>query len=110
MESSSLNLEDSELQLMHLKERQVHSKGMTWFKELKSHLETPYKKHLEDIHVTWAQLKKKQDKKATLQDLEGALDLQCMETALRFPLTPSKLVGDDVTVADLKKPMEDSTG
>ncbi|GJX79620.1 hypothetical protein Tco_0327769 [Tanacetum coccineum] len=40
MESSSSNLEESELQLMRLEERQVHSKGMAWFKELKSHLET----------------------------------------------------------------------
>ncbi|GKB29130.1 hypothetical protein Tco_0868531 [Tanacetum coccineum] len=68
-------------------------------------------------HVTWARFRKKQDKNATLQDFYGALDLQFMETASQFPLTSSKLKGDDVTticddvkVADLKKPIEDSAG
>ncbi|GJW81258.1 putative reverse transcriptase domain-containing protein, partial [Tanacetum coccineum] len=43
------------------------------------------------------------------------LDLQCVKTASGFPLTPSKFQGDDVTiicddvkVADLKNPIEDS--
>ncbi|GJY97206.1 hypothetical protein Tco_0514116 [Tanacetum coccineum] len=74
-------------------------------------------KNWKEIHVTWAQLEKKQDKDATLQDFDGALDLQCVETASQFLLTPSKLEGDDVmifcddvTVADLKRPMEDSVG
>ncbi|GJY55085.1 hypothetical protein Tco_0446749 [Tanacetum coccineum] len=74
-------------------------------------------KHWKEIHVTWAQLEKKHDKNATLQDFDGAWDLQCVETASRFLLTPSKLEGDDVTiicddvtVADLKKLIEDSTG
>ncbi|GJT16457.1 hypothetical protein Tco_0875163 [Tanacetum coccineum] len=44
-------------------------------------------KHLEEKHVTWAQFGKKQDKNATLQDFDGALDLQCVETASQFPLT-----------------------
>ncbi|GJX47150.1 hypothetical protein Tco_0272340 [Tanacetum coccineum] len=72
-------------------------------------------KHWKGIHVTWAQLEKKRDKDTTLQDFDGALNLQCMETASRFSLTSSKLEGynvtifsDVVTVADLKKPIEDS--
>ncbi|GJY53270.1 hypothetical protein Tco_0444934 [Tanacetum coccineum] len=80
-------------------------------------VDTAFGKHLEEKHNTWAQFRKKQDKKETLQDFNGALDLQCVKTALQFPLTPSKLEGDDVTiicddvtVADLKKPIEDSAG
>nr|GEV60847.1 hypothetical protein [Tanacetum cinerariifolium] len=75
------------------------------------------RQHLEDIHMNLAQLKKKRDKKATLQEFDGALDLQFVETTSRFPMTSSKLEGDDatiiyddVTIADLKKPMEDSAG
>nr|GEV06398.1 hypothetical protein [Tanacetum cinerariifolium] len=74
-------------------------------------------KNLEEEYVTWAQFEKKHDKDATLQDFDRALDLQCVETASQFPLTSSKLecddvtiIYDDVTVADLKKPIEDSTG
>ncbi|GJY98643.1 hypothetical protein Tco_0516073 [Tanacetum coccineum] len=73
--------------------------------------------HLEEEHVTWAQLEKKQDKNETQQDFDGDLDLLCVETALQFHLTPSKFEGndvtiicDDVTVADLKKAIEDSAG
>ncbi|GJV50409.1 hypothetical protein Tco_1440621 [Tanacetum coccineum] len=80
-------------------------------------LSIPFEKHWKEIHVTWAQLKKKWDKDTTLQDLDGALDLQGMETASRFLSTPSKLEGDDftilsddVTVADLKKIIEDLAG
>ncbi|GJT79679.1 hypothetical protein Tco_1054021 [Tanacetum coccineum] len=69
----------------------------------------------EEIHVTWAQLEKKRDKDTTSQDFDRALDLQFMETASQFLLTPSKLEGDDVAifsdavkVADLKNPIEDS--
>ncbi|GKB19331.1 hypothetical protein Tco_0853254 [Tanacetum coccineum] len=40
MESSSLNSKERELQQMQLEERQLHSKCMAWFKELKIHLET----------------------------------------------------------------------
>ncbi|GJY03534.1 hypothetical protein Tco_0369474 [Tanacetum coccineum] len=40
MESSSSNLEESELQQMQLEERNLHQKCMAWFKELKSHLGT----------------------------------------------------------------------
>ncbi|GKC89049.1 hypothetical protein Tco_1149698 [Tanacetum coccineum] len=76
-----------------------------------------FTKHLEEEHMTWAQFGKKRDKKTTLQDFDEALDLQCVETASKSPLTPSKLEGDDViiicddvTVADLKKPIKDSTG
>ncbi|GKA89245.1 hypothetical protein Tco_0811057 [Tanacetum coccineum] len=72
-------------------------------------------KHFEEKHVTWAQFGKKQDKNATLQDFDEALDLQCVETASKSHLTPSKIKADDVTticddvkVSDLKKPMEDS--
>ncbi|GKB32081.1 hypothetical protein Tco_0871482 [Tanacetum coccineum] len=67
--------------------------------------------------MTWAQFGKKRDKNATLQDFDEALDLQCVVTASQSPLTPSKIEGDDITticddvkVADLKKPMEDSAG
>ncbi|GJU97640.1 hypothetical protein Tco_1326911 [Tanacetum coccineum] len=74
-------------------------------------------KHLEENHITWAQFGKKQDKNATLQDFDEALDLQCVETVSQSPLTLSKIQGDDVTtfcdyvkVANLKKPIEDSTG
>ncbi|GJW99866.1 hypothetical protein Tco_0183780 [Tanacetum coccineum] len=35
MESSSSNLEESELQQMQLEERNLHQKYMAWFKELK---------------------------------------------------------------------------
>ncbi|GJU42812.1 hypothetical protein Tco_1195769 [Tanacetum coccineum] len=73
--------------------------------------------HWKEIHVTWAQLEKKRDKDTTLHDLDGALDLQGMETASRFLSTSSKLEGDDftilsddVTVAYLKKLIEDSAG
>ncbi|GKB69333.1 hypothetical protein Tco_0930745 [Tanacetum coccineum] len=57
------------------------------------------------------------DKNATLQDFDQAMDLQRVETASGFPLTPSKFQGDDVTtfcddvkVADLKNHIEDSAG
>ncbi|GJW33866.1 hypothetical protein Tco_0053898 [Tanacetum coccineum] len=46
MESSSSNSEESELQQMQLKERQLHSKCMAWFKELKIHLETLHNNRL----------------------------------------------------------------
>ncbi|GJY90154.1 hypothetical protein Tco_0505350 [Tanacetum coccineum] len=76
-----------------------------------------FEKHWKEIHVTWAQLEKKRDKDTTLHDLDGALDLQGMETASRFLSTSSKLEGDDftilsddVTVAYLKKLIEDSAG
>ncbi|GJU98536.1 ribosomal protein L7Ae/L30e/S12e/Gadd45 [Tanacetum coccineum] len=62
-------------------------------------------------------LRKKQDKNATLYDFDQALDLQFVETAPQSSLTPSIFQGDDVTifcddvnVADLKKPIEDSAG
>ncbi|GKC71994.1 hypothetical protein Tco_1117877, partial [Tanacetum coccineum] len=74
-------------------------------------------KHWKGIHVMWAQLKKKQDEDTTLQDPDGAWNLQCVETASQFLLTLSKLEGNDVmifsdavTVVDLKKPIEDSAG
>nr|GEW77495.1 hypothetical protein [Tanacetum cinerariifolium] len=64
-----------------------------------------------------AQLEKKRDEDTTLQDFDGACNLQCMEMASQFLLTPSKLEGDDVTissdavtVADLKKLIEDLAG
>ncbi|GJU30549.1 hypothetical protein Tco_1174138 [Tanacetum coccineum] len=76
-----------------------------------------FEKHLEEKHVTWARFGKKRDKKTTLQDFDGALDLQCVEKASQSSLTLSKLEGDDViifcddvTVADLKNPIEDSVG
>ncbi|GJU46240.1 hypothetical protein Tco_1203506 [Tanacetum coccineum] len=40
MKSSSSNLKERELQQMQVKERQLHSQCMAWFKELKIHLET----------------------------------------------------------------------
>nr|GEU28979.1 zinc finger, CCHC-type [Tanacetum cinerariifolium] len=55
-------------------------------------------KHWKEIHVTWAQMEKKRDKDTTLQDFDGALDLQYVETASRFLLKPSKLKGDDVMI------------
>ncbi|GJT30829.1 hypothetical protein Tco_0911104 [Tanacetum coccineum] len=74
-------------------------------------------KHWKEKHVIWARFRKKRDKNSTLQDFDRALDLQCVETASQFPLTPSKLEGDDITVfyddfmvADLKKPIYDSAG
>ncbi|GKA22077.1 hypothetical protein Tco_0708039, partial [Tanacetum coccineum] len=74
-------------------------------------------KYLKEIHITLAQLKKKWDEDTTLQDFDGAWNLQCVETASQCFLTPSKLEGDDVmissdavTVVDLKKPMEDLAG
>ncbi|GJT79371.1 hypothetical protein Tco_1053713 [Tanacetum coccineum] len=74
-------------------------------------------KHLEEEHVTWAQFGKKWDKNETLQEFDQAMDLQCVETVSGFPLTPSKFQGDDVTtfgdevkVADLKKPIKDLVG
>ncbi|GJW63313.1 hypothetical protein Tco_0115197 [Tanacetum coccineum] len=39
-----------------------------------------------------------EDKKATLQDFDGALDLQCVEMASQSSLMLSKLEGDDVTI------------
>ncbi|GJX49534.1 hypothetical protein Tco_0276379 [Tanacetum coccineum] len=58
-----------------------------------------------------------EDKNATLQDFDEALDLQYVETASQSLLTPSMIEGDgvtticdDVKVADLKNPMEDSAG
>ncbi|GKF94158.1 hypothetical protein Tco_0283858, partial [Tanacetum coccineum] len=38
-------------------------------------------KHLKEEHATWARFGKKRDKKATLQDFNGALDLQCIKMA-----------------------------
>ncbi|GJT83719.1 hypothetical protein Tco_1058061 [Tanacetum coccineum] len=74
-------------------------------------------KHWKEIHVTWGQLEKKRDEDATLQDFNATLDLQCVKTASQFLLMLSKLEGDDVmiicddvTIADLKKPMEDLAG
>ncbi|GJV36847.1 hypothetical protein Tco_1409324 [Tanacetum coccineum] len=74
-------------------------------------------KYLEEEHVTWAQFRKKRDKKATLQDFDGALDYSAWRRRHKSPLTPSKLEGyevtiicDDVTIANLKKPIEDSAG
>nr|GEW85822.1 ribonuclease H-like domain-containing protein [Tanacetum cinerariifolium] len=74
-------------------------------------------KHLEEKHVIWAQFGKKQDKNATLQDFDEALNLQCVETASQSSLTSSMIesdnvttICDDVNVADLKKPMEDCAG
>ncbi|GJX75146.1 hypothetical protein Tco_0313741 [Tanacetum coccineum] len=76
---------------------------------------TEFEKHWKEIHVTWAQLEKKRDKDTTLHDLDGALDLQGMETASRFLSTSSKLEGDDitilsdaVTVFDLNNPIKNS--
>nr|GEU58732.1 MAK10-like protein [Tanacetum cinerariifolium] len=70
-----------------------------------------------EIHVTWAQLDKKRDEDTTLQDFDRAMDLQCVETASQFLLTPSKFEGDDIAIffnavslADLKKPKEDLAG
>ncbi|GKD47720.1 nucleic acid-binding, OB-fold protein [Tanacetum coccineum] len=38
-------------------------------------------KHWKEKHMAWARFGKRQDKNATLQDFDGALDLQCVETA-----------------------------
>ncbi|GJR00014.1 hypothetical protein Tco_0522998, partial [Tanacetum coccineum] len=38
MESSSLNLEEMELQQMQLDERELHQKCLGWFEKLKTHL------------------------------------------------------------------------
>ncbi|GJW65072.1 retrovirus-related pol polyprotein from transposon RE1 [Tanacetum coccineum] len=56
-------------------------------------------KHWKEIHVTWAQLEKKRDEDTTLQDFDGAWNLQCVETASQCFLTPSKLEGDDVMIS-----------
>ncbi|GKA09926.1 hypothetical protein Tco_0689359 [Tanacetum coccineum] len=59
-----------------------------------------------------------------LQDFDGALDYSAWRRRHKSPLTPSKLEGyevtiicddviiicDDVTIANLKKPIEDSAG
>ncbi|GJX62228.1 hypothetical protein Tco_0295128 [Tanacetum coccineum] len=58
---------------------------------------TAFVKHLKKKYVTWAQFEKKRDKNATLQDFDQAMDLQRVETASGFPLTPSKFQGNDVT-------------
>ncbi|GJR15935.1 hypothetical protein Tco_0798587 [Tanacetum coccineum] len=85
---------------------------------------TTFGKYLKEEHVTWAQFRKKRDKKATLQDFDGALDYSAWRRRHKSPLTPSKLEGyevtiicddviiicDDVTIANLKKPIEDSAG
>ncbi|GJU17381.1 hypothetical protein Tco_1145347 [Tanacetum coccineum] len=60
-------------------------------------LNSAFGKHFEEKYVTWAQFGKKQDKNATLQDFDEALDLQCVETASKSHLTPSKIKADDVT-------------
>nr|GEY38921.1 retrovirus-related Pol polyprotein from transposon TNT 1-94 [Tanacetum cinerariifolium] len=67
------------------------------------HDKQAFGEHWKGIHVTWAQLKKKRDEDTTLKE------------ASQFLWTPSKLEGDDVTisfdavtVADIKKPIEDS--
>ncbi|GJW23026.1 photosystem II CP47 chlorophyll apoprotein [Tanacetum coccineum] len=59
---------------------------------------TTKRQHWKKKHVTWARFGKKWDKNATLQDFDGALDLQCVETASQFPLMLSKLEGNDVTI------------
>nr|GEY03215.1 hypothetical protein [Tanacetum cinerariifolium] len=78
---------------------------------------TTFGKHLKEKHVIWAQFGKKQDKNATLQDFDEALNLECVETASQSSMTSSMIEGDNVTticddvkVADLKKPMEDCVG
>nr|GEV49073.1 hypothetical protein [Tanacetum cinerariifolium] len=79
--------------------------------------ELAFGKHLKEKHVIWAQFGKKQDKNATLQDFDEALDLQCVETVSQSSMMLSMIEGDDVTticedvkVADLNKHMEDCAG
>ncbi|GKD57755.1 hypothetical protein Tco_1291142 [Tanacetum coccineum] len=67
-------------------------------------------RHLKEIHVTWAQFRKKRNNNATLYDFDQEMDLQCVETASQFLLTPSKFQGDNVKVANIEKPREDSAG
>ncbi|GJV85676.1 hypothetical protein Tco_1525574 [Tanacetum coccineum] len=69
-------------------------------------------KHLEEIHVTWAQFGKKHDMNKTLQNFDEALVYRSWRRRNKdFHLRSSVFQGDDVTrfcddvkVADIKKP------
>ncbi|GKC58197.1 hypothetical protein Tco_1085795 [Tanacetum coccineum] len=57
-----------------------------------------------------AQMLKKRNNNATLYDFDQEMDLQRVETVSQFLQTPSKFQGDNVKVADIEKPIEDSAG
>ncbi|GKA03466.1 hypothetical protein Tco_0676247 [Tanacetum coccineum] len=70
-----------------------------------------FEKHLEEKHVTWAQLGKKRDKNTTLHDFAQALVYRTWRRRQDFNRTPLMFQGDgitnfcdDVKVADMKKP------
>ncbi|GJT24058.1 subtilisin-like protease SBT4.3 [Tanacetum coccineum] len=44
-----------------------------------------FRKHWKEVHVTWAQLEKKQDKDATLQDFDGALGFTVRGDGVAIP-------------------------
>ncbi|GJS23405.1 RNA-directed DNA polymerase, eukaryota, partial [Tanacetum coccineum] len=48
--------------------------------QVHGYLMRSFGKHWKEINVTWAQLEKKRDKDATLQDFDGALDLHLKQT------------------------------
>nr|GEW37923.1 hypothetical protein [Tanacetum cinerariifolium] len=97
-----------------LEDKQIPSVGV--FDEVSFYtLFQGFGRHLEEIHVTWTQYGKKQDKIATLH--EDDLGTQFVETVSQCLVMTSKCSRDDVRifydevkVADTKKPKEDSTG
>ncbi|GKB01863.1 hypothetical protein Tco_0829907, partial [Tanacetum coccineum] len=72
-------------------------------------------KLLEEIHVTWTQFRKKQDKIATLHEVDSRICIQNPETASQFLATPSEPTRDDINIfviaserTTLKETLEDS--
>ncbi|GJV30029.1 hypothetical protein Tco_1386477 [Tanacetum coccineum] len=57
---------------------------------------TAFGKLLEEIHMTWTQFRKKQDKMAALHKVTFKECVQCLRTASRFMVTPSELTCDGV--------------
>ncbi|GJU25891.1 hypothetical protein Tco_1164512 [Tanacetum coccineum] len=55
-------------------------------------------KLLEEIHVTWTQFEKKQDKITTLHEVVSRMRVQFLETASQFLAMPSELTSDGVKI------------
>ncbi|GJT46623.1 retrovirus-related pol polyprotein from transposon TNT 1-94 [Tanacetum coccineum] len=60
--------------------------------------ERAFGKLLEEIHVTWTQFGKKQDKITTLHEVVSRMRVECLETASQFLATSSKLTSDGVRI------------
>nr|GEW94763.1 reverse transcriptase domain-containing protein [Tanacetum cinerariifolium] len=84
-----------DIQDLFLEERLMlisDEKEEPWYADFTNYLAS------KEIHVTWAQLEKKRDKDATLQDFDEALIYSAWRRHCKSSLTPLKLEGDDVTI------------